>query len=92
MTYFNVLNLIVQECTTTMNGSSDVIEKRNIFVFYTFIEKFSHASIVRELSLIRKLHVILIACVNPLVCWHNHDNQIPNFDFLAKWILKILEL
>jgi hypothetical protein len=58
--------------------------KKKIFVVDTFIEKFSHASIVRELSLIRKLHVILIACVNPLACWHNHDNQFPNVDFLAK--------
>jgi len=69
-----------------------LLKKKNIFVVDTFFEKFSHASIVRELSLIRKLHVILIACVDSLACWHNHDNQFQNVDFLPKWILKILEL
>jgi hypothetical protein len=68
-----------------------LLKKKNIFVVDTFIEKFSHASPVRELYLIQ-LHVILIACVDTLACGHNHDNQFPNVDFLAKWILKILEL
>lgn len=69
-----------------------LLKEKNIFIVDTFIEKFSHESFVKELSLIRKLHVILIACVDPRACWHKHDNQFPIVDFLAKWILKILEL
>jgi hypothetical protein len=49
MIIFEVLNLIVQPCTTTIVGSSDFIEK-NIFSVSASM-KSSHALIVRELSL-----------------------------------------
>jgi len=83
MTYFDVLDLTIQECTTTIDGSSDVIEKKTSLLLTHLLKSF-HMHIVRKLSLIRKLYVILIACVDPLACWHNHDNQFPNVDFLAK--------
>lgn len=40
MTYFNVLNLTVQECTTTINGSSDVIEKKTSLLVTHLLKSF----------------------------------------------------
>jgi hypothetical protein len=40
MTYFNVLDLTIQECTTTIDGSSDVIEKKTSLLLTHLLKSF----------------------------------------------------
>lgn len=47
MTYFNVLDLTIQECTTTIDGSSDVIEKKTSLLL-THLLKFFHMYLLLE--------------------------------------------
>jgi hypothetical protein len=62
MVCFNQLNLIVQECS--INGPSEELneEDTNIFGVGAFIEKFSHALVIRKLSLFRKLPALQATC------------------------------
>jgi len=52
------------------------------------MEKFLNA-LVGELSLIKKLIVIFVACVDSLTWWEIHESQFPNVDSLTKQILGI---
>jgi hypothetical protein len=68
-----------------------LLGKKNIFGVDTSIKKSSHALVVGELSLFKRLFVIPTTCVNPIVWWHNHETQFLNIGFLAKQILGILK-
>jgi hypothetical protein len=94
MITFDVLNPIVQTYATQVDGSyveAIVVEEKNnnIFGVGAFIEGFSYALVVRELSLFKRLFVVLVACANPLAWWHIHETQFPNVGFLAEYILEI---
>jgi len=39
----------------------------------TFIEKFSHALVIGELSLFKRLSIVLARCVDPLGWWWIHE-------------------
>jgi hypothetical protein len=63
--------IVIQACATPIDGlivrSNDFIEKdNNIFDVATFIEE-SSCALVGVLYLFRRLFLIIIACVNPLV-------------------------
>ncbi len=47
-------------------------------------EKSSHALVVGELFLFKKLFVTLTTCVDPLAWWQIHESQLSNVSFLAK--------
>lgn len=49
----------------------------------TSIEESSLAFVPRELSLFKRLSIILYACVNPLASWHIHEGQFSNVSFLS---------
>ncbi len=63
-------------------------EDHNIFGVSRSMEKFLNA-LVGELSLIKKLFVIFVACVDSLTWWEIHESQFPNVDSLTKQILGI---
>jgi hypothetical protein len=48
------------------------------------MEKSLHALVVGELSLFKRLSVILNTCVDPLNWWWIHESQFSNVSFLAK--------
>ncbi len=54
------------------------------------MEESSHALVVGELSLFKRLSVSPTICVDPLAWWRIHETQFPNVSFLAKYILGIL--
>jgi hypothetical protein len=71
VTMLEVLNPIVQACGIEVIrfvvGFGDSIEKdSNIFGVGTSMEESSHALVVKELSLFRRLFVSLATCVDPL--------------------------
>jgi len=53
------------------------------------IEESSCALVVGELSLFKRLYVVLVACVDTLAWWHIHETQFPNGGFLAEYILEV---
>jgi len=59
-------------------------ENNDIFGVGASIEKSLHASVIGELYLFKRLFVTLVACVDPLVWWCNHETQVPNIGFFAK--------
>jgi hypothetical protein len=78
MTMFEVLNPIVQACAIKVVGSiarfSDYIEEtNNIFGVGASMKKSSHAFVVGELFLFKRLHVTPITCVDPLTWWPIHE-------------------
>jgi hypothetical protein len=68
MIIFYVLNPIVEAFTTQVDGSyvGVVEEDNNIFGVVPSVEESSHALVVGELSLFRRLFVVLVTCANPL--------------------------
>jgi len=42
-----------------------------------------------ELFLFKRLSILLVACENPFVWWHNHEGQFSNVPFMTKYILGI---
>jgi hypothetical protein len=95
MTMFEVLNPTVQACAIevigSIIGSSDSIEEdNNIFGVGASMEESSHAFVVVELSLFRRLYVSPTTCVDPLAWWWIHGTRFPKVSFFAKQILKIL--
>jgi len=67
---FEVLNPIVQACAIKVVGFGGFNEKNNnIFGVGTSMEESSHALIVGELSLFKRLYVIPTTCVDPLAWW-----------------------
>jgi uncharacterized Tic20 family protein len=94
MIVFEVLNLIVQACPIEVVGSvvefDDLIkEDNNIFDVGTSMEESSCALVVGELSLFKRLYVLLATCVDPLAWWWIHETESPNVSFFAKQILEI---
>ncbi len=86
MIVFEVLNPIVQACAIEVVGFGDFNEEdNNIFGVGTCMEKSSHALVVGELSLFKRLYVTFITCVDPLTWWWIHETQFPNVSFLAKY-------
>jgi hypothetical protein len=86
MIVFEVLNPIVQACAIKVVGFGDFNEEdNNIFGVGTCMEKSSHALVVGELSLFKRLYVTFITCVDPLTWWWIHETQFPNVSFLAKY-------
>jgi hypothetical protein len=84
---FNVLNPIVQASTAQVNGSYvGVVEEKdnNIFGVGAFIEESSCALVVRELSLFKRLSMVLITCVDPFTLWCIYESQFLNVGFFAK--------
>jgi hypothetical protein len=74
MIMFEVLNPIVQACAIKVVGYvtrfGDFIEKdNNIFGVDASMEKSSHALVVGELFLFKRLLVSPVTCVNPLAWW-----------------------
>jgi hypothetical protein len=72
MIVFYVLNPIVQTFATQVDGSyveAIVVEKKdnNIFGVGAFIEKSSFALVVGELSLFKRLYVVLLHVLIPLL-------------------------
>ncbi len=59
-------------------------ENNNIFGVDTSIEKSLCAFVNREVYLFKRLFVTLVACVDPLVWWCNHETQFPSIGFFAK--------
>jgi len=55
-----------------------------------FVKESSHALVIGELSLFRRLVVPLSMCANPLIWWKTHEGQFPNVGFLGKQVLGIL--
>jgi len=64
MTYFDALNLMTETCTTTIDGSRDIIEKKNIFGVDTSIKKNSYKLVVGELHLFKSLFVTFILFID----------------------------
>ncbi len=65
MTCFDALNLTTETCTTTIDGSRDIIEKNNIFGVDTSIKKFSYKLVVvEELHLFKSLFVTFILFID----------------------------
>jgi hypothetical protein len=94
MIVFELLNPIVQACAIEVvgfvYGFGDFNEKdNNIFSMGAFMEESSHALVVGELSLFKRLYVTPITCVDPLAWWWIHETQFINVCFLAKKILGI---
>ncbi len=54
------------------------------------MEELSHALVVGELSLFRRLSISPTTCVDPLAWWWIHEIPLPNVSFLGKQILGIL--
>jgi hypothetical protein len=48
------------------------------------IEESSHALIIGELSLFKRLPILPFACVDPLAWWHIDESQFPNVGLFAK--------
>jgi len=91
MSVFEILNHIIQTCVAIVVGFNDFIEEDcNIFGVGTSMEKFKCAIIIWELSLFKRLSII-ITCDDPLALWWIHKSQFPNVGFLVKQILGILK-
>jgi hypothetical protein len=95
MIVFKVLNPTVQTCVVEVVGSivgfGDYIEKdNNIFGVGTSMEKSSHALVIGELSLFKRLFVSPPTCVDPLAWRRICETQFLNISFLVKQILGIL--
>jgi len=92
---FEVLNPTIEACAIEVVGYvvgfGDSIEKdNNIFGVGTSMEESSHALVVGELSLFKRLSISPTTCVDPLAWWQIHDTPFPNVSFLAKQILGLL--
>jgi len=97
MIIFYVLNPIVQTFANQVDGSyveAIVVEEKdnNIFGVYAFIEESSCALVVGELSLFKRLSIVLLHVFDPLAWWHIHETQFPTIGFLVNYILEILGL
>jgi hypothetical protein len=66
-----------------------VEEDNNIFGVGASIEESSRALVVGELSLFRRLSIVLVICDDPLAWWCIHETQFPNVGFLAKQLFEI---
>jgi hypothetical protein len=91
--HFYVLNPIVHTATIQVDGSYVGVfeEDNNIFgVVGASIEESSRALVVGELSLFKRLFVVLVTCDDPLAWWCIHEMQFPNVGFLAKQLFEIL--
>ncbi len=71
MTMFEVLNLIAQACVVQVFGfvarfGDSIEEDNNVFGVGASMEESSHALVVRELSLFRRLFVSPATCLDPL--------------------------
>jgi hypothetical protein len=82
MIIFYVLNLTIQAYATQVDGSyvGTIVEKEdnNIFGVGVSIEKFSHALVIRELFLFKKLSVV--NCVDSIPkCWLPYQTNPWNF-------------
>jgi hypothetical protein len=64
MTCFGALNLTIETCTTTIDGSRDIIGKNNIFSVDTSIKKISYKLVVGELHLFKSLFVTFILFID----------------------------
>ncbi len=65
MTCFDALNPTIETCTTTIDGSRDIIGKNNIFVVDTSIKKISYKLVVvEELHLFKSLFVTFILFID----------------------------
>jgi hypothetical protein len=95
MIIFYVLNLTIQAFIAQVDGSyvgAIVVERENnnIFGVNVSIKESSYVFVVGELSLFKRLFIVLATCVDPLTWWCIHKTQFPNVGFLAKQILGIL--
>jgi hypothetical protein len=88
MTCFYWLNPIVEECR--INEPNEQLEDDiNIFGVGTFVEEFSQALVIGELSLFRRLHVPRIACEDSFPWWHINEGTICKCSFFSKQIVNI---
>jgi hypothetical protein len=75
MACFDRLNPISQACATIIDvPNSQFKEKGNMFNSGAPMEEFSHALVVRELYLFKRLSIFTFACVDPMFCWRSHEN------------------
>jgi hypothetical protein len=87
MIIFDVLNPIVQAFTTQVDGSFvGVVEEKdnNIFGVGASTKEYSCALVVGELSLFRRLFIVLTTCVDPFASWCIHESQFLNVGFFTK--------
>jgi hypothetical protein len=85
MIIFYVLNPTIQAYVTRVDGSYVGIvvvkkENNNIFGVGVYIEEFSHALVVKELFLFKRLSVVLVTCVDSIPkCWLPYQTNPRNF-------------
>jgi hypothetical protein len=89
ITCFDNLDLIIEACTFVGPQGDELEDEGNMFwVGVSFGESFQAFSI-GELSLLKRLFIVLATCENHIVWWCNHGGQFSNVTFLAKRILSI---
>jgi hypothetical protein len=64
MTCFDALNPTTKTCTTTIDGSRDIIEKKNMFRGWHIFKKYSYKLVVGELHLFKSLFVTFILFID----------------------------
>ncbi len=64
-------------------------EKTNMFGVEAPMEESSHALVIGELYVFKRLFILPFAYPNSLSCWWSHKNRFPNVGFLVKKILGI---
>ncbi len=84
MTCFDALNPTTKTCTTTIDGSRDIIEKKNIYGVGTSFFLNSYKLIVGELHLFKSLFLTFIFFIDFFAWWHENDDQFPNVGAFAK--------